>query len=225
MGRALKAGACVVALAAFVPSGAFARHGGHAGRCARSDEVTAIAATSVQQQLMVAALTCNQVARFNQFQTNFGPELRISDRTLMRMFLRLYGRRGAAEYHAFKTRLANNSEMRSIRGNHVFCEAASGVFEAALAPAKPSLAAFVSQVPVEDPSPVDSCQMTVATGLQGAMAVPAIYPTPKPAQFVDVSLATPPPPQPAAVASTPQPTPAAASPEKTKKGFFAGMFN
>lgn len=181
-----RTGVCALALLSVCASTAIAKHG-RSTKCAAPAEVTAIAATSIQQELMVAALTCNQIANFNAFQTNFGPELRTSDRTLMHMFLRLYGGRGEAEYHAFKTRLANNSEMRSIHGNQDFCTAAGLVFSAALATTKPSLSDFVSGVQVEDPSPVNSCQMQVTLTLAGAMAAPAILPRQKPAQFEDIS--------------------------------------
>src|SRR5271154_5108563 len=77
-----------------------------APRCATSDEVSAIQAAAIQQQLMVAALTCNQVEHFNAFQISYGKELRRSDASLEHMFRRLYAGRGEAEYHAFKTRLA-----------------------------------------------------------------------------------------------------------------------
>src|SRR5690242_18123231 len=129
--------------------------------CATQAEVTAIAATSIQQELMVAALTCNQIANFNAFQTNFSAELRASDRALMRMFNRLYGGRGASEYHGFKTRLANNSEIRSIHANSDFCSSAGAVFSAALAPIKPALRDVVAAVQVIDASPVDSCKLEV----------------------------------------------------------------
>jgi len=173
-------------------STALAKHG-RSTKCAAPAEVTAIAATSIQQELMVAALTCNQIANFNAFQTNFGPELRASDHTLMHMFQRLYGGRGESEYHAFKTRLANNSEMRSIHGNQDFCTAAGLVFGAALAATKPTLSDFVSGVQVADPSPVNSCQMQVTLSLSGAMVAPAILPRQKPAQFEDISAPVPPP--------------------------------
>ncbi|MBV9332189.1 MAG: hypothetical protein JOZ55_11605 [Alphaproteobacteria bacterium] len=200
--------------------------------------MTAIAATSIQQELMVAALTCNQIGNFNAFQTSFGPELRTSDRNLMTMFKRLYGGRGESEYHAFKTRLANTSEMRSIHGNRDFCTAAGLVFAAALAPAKPSLSDFVSGVQVEDPSPVDSCQMQVTASLSGVMAAaPEILPREKPLQFVDNTVATPGPAEPAMIgnaipgteqaAATGQPAAeAAAQPApKKKSGFLSGLFN
>ena len=235
MRRAFAVGFSGLALAAVPFSDAIAAHR-HLTHCAQPEEVTAIAATSIQQELMVAALTCNEITHFNQFQTDFGPELRASDRTLMHMFKRLYGGRGEAEYHAFKTRLANNSEMRSIHGNQDFCSAASLVFAAALASAKPALGDFVSGVQVSDPSPVDSCQMTVTASLNGAMAIPAIVPRPKPAEFEDLTLVMPAPsaetplnapaapvlvptPAPATSASAPKPT------EEKKKGILGGIFD
>ncbi|HEY3777228.1 MAG TPA: hypothetical protein VGL35_04150 [Rhizomicrobium sp.] len=152
-----------------------------APRCARPDEVTAIQAAMIQQELMVAALTCNEVAHFNEFQTSFGPELRESDARLARMFRRLYGaRHGEAEYHAFKTRLANHSSMRSIRDNANYCRDAGLVFGTALTSAKPTLREFVSGVQVVETSPVNSCEMRVRVGLAGASAAPDIVPRPNP---------------------------------------------
>jgi len=175
MGRKTVAG--LLALAAFaVGTDAWA-----AKRCARAEEVTAIQAAAIQQELMVAALTCSEISRFNAFQTSFGPELRSSDATLERMFKRLYGGgRGEAQYHAFKTRLANHSSMRSIRGNYDYCREASLVFGAALASDKPTLVAFVAGVPVVEELPVNSCGIRVAVGLAGAQALPNVTPRPRP---------------------------------------------
>lgn len=159
-----------------------------APRCARPDEVTAIQAAMVQQELMVAALTCNEIAHFNAFQTSFGPELRESDANLARMFRRLYGgRRGEAEYHAFKTRLANHSSMRSIRDNVGYCRDAGLVFGAALAASKPSLRDFVAGVQVVDDSPVGSCEMRVRVGFAGASAIPDVVPRPNPDRLASVA--------------------------------------
>ena len=150
-------------------------------KCARPDEISAIQAAAIQQELMVAALTCNEIPRFNAFQTGYNKELRTSDGALQRMFVRLYGgRQGQSEYHAFKTRLANNSSMRSIHGITDFCHDASEVFAAALGPERPSLTAFVSGIEVSDPSPINSCQITVAVGLAGAKIVPNVVPKPNP---------------------------------------------
>ncbi|HEY5047443.1 MAG TPA: hypothetical protein VII49_05435 [Rhizomicrobium sp.] len=159
-------------------------------KCARPDEVTAIQASAIQQQLMVAALTCSEIPRFNAFQRGYSKELRGSDGTLHRMFLRLYGaRQGESEYHAFKTRLANNSSIRSIHGNQDFCREASQVFAAALGSEKPSLAGFVSGIEVTEQSPVDTCSINVAMGLAGARVAPNVVPRPNPIR--NASLAAP----------------------------------
>ncbi|HET7334683.1 MAG TPA: hypothetical protein VFI93_06145 [Rhizomicrobium sp.] len=151
-------------------------------KCARPDEVTSIQVAAIQQELMVAALTCSQIDSFNAFQTGYSKELRSSDAMLHKMFRRLYGRsQGAAEYHAFKTRLANDSSIRSIRNNRDYCEETKKVFIAALGQeARPTLAAFVSGIQVREESPVNSCEIRVAVGLQGVKTAPNVVPKPNP---------------------------------------------
>lgn len=151
------------------------------GKCAKADEVTAIQVAAVQQELMVAALTCNEVTNFNAFQTGYGPELRASDATLHKMFKRIFGpRQGEAQFHAFKTRLANDSSIRSINDNQGYCHETAAVFASALAPAKPTLAVFVSGVTVQQDSPVNSCDIRVASALPGLGGSAASYIMPKP---------------------------------------------
>lgn len=189
MGRALKTGA--VALAAIMAAaGAAARQTTVLGaKCAKPDEVSAIQTAAVQQQLMVAALTCSEIARFNSFQTDFGPELRASDATLSHMFKRLYGAsQGEAEYHAFKTRLANDSSIRSIHDNVNYCRQAGTMLTTALAAQKPPLVTFVSAVQVTEESPVNSCELRVAMTAPAAAASASMTSGAVPA----VTAATPP---------------------------------
>jgi hypothetical protein len=182
MGRYLGVGAVAIS-AVMAASGALA-----VPKCAKPVEVTAIQAAAIQQELMVAALTCNEISNFNAFQTGYSAELRSSDATLERMFKRLFGPgRGEAEYHAFKTRLANNSSMRSIKNNPDYCREAGEVFAAALGPQRPTLANFVSGIPVNDPSPVDSCEIKVAVGLVGAKVAPNVVPKPNPLRLANLN--------------------------------------
>jgi hypothetical protein len=196
MGKRLMAGACLLAFA--FTYGGVAEAAKHKARppanCAQPSEVTSIQVTAVQQQLMVAALSCDPagtpdgqkqfVSKFNQFQVAYGPELRKSDAAMLRMFKRLYGvRRGDDEYNAFKTRAASHSEIKRIHGFSDFCKAADLVFAAALVPEKPSLSNFVSGVQVEEQSPVNSCQISVAFSLSGTQAAINILPKPKPADL------------------------------------------
>jgi hypothetical protein len=200
-------------------------------KCARPDEVSAIQAAAIQQQLMVAALTCDQIASFNAFQTSFGPELRTSDSKLEHMFKRLFGAgKGEAEYHSFKTRLANDSSIRSIRDNQTYCHATSMVFAAALAPEKPVLTDFVAGIPVTDSSPVDTCELRVAGGLTGVPAA-VIVPRPNPLRLAMEEAPVVPMTAPT-VAPAPQvpavQQPAAdpkKDPDKKPSGWLSGIFN
>jgi hypothetical protein len=175
MGR--KAGISAIALAMMAAaSGAMG-----AAKCTSSAEVTAIQAAAIQQDLMVAALTCSQIDRFNAFQTGYSKELRTSDNTLQRMFRRLYGIGGGdAAYHAFKTRLANNASIHSIHDNEGYCHDASVVFDAALITDKPTLASFVSGIGVSEKGPVDSCVLTVNAAFPGTTHSAFIVPKPNP---------------------------------------------
>lgn len=177
-----------------------------APKCATTDEVTAIQAAAIQQQLMVAALTCNQVEHFNSFQTSFSKELRRADASLEHMFRRLYGGHGESEYHAFKTRLANDSSIRSIHDNQGYCHDAGMVFEAALIADKPTLASFVSGIEVLEQGPVDSCQMKVAVAFSGAL--PPVEPKPNPLRMASLQAAPAPLATPSAPAAMPTAVPA-----------------
>jgi hypothetical protein len=155
-------------------------------KCANPSEVSAMQASAVQQLLMDAALTCGDDARtaYNAFQTSFGPELRKSDKLMLRMFQRVSGySAGDKAYNLFKTELASKAELRRVHGHADFCREANLVVTAALAPAKPKLSDFVAGIPVSDVDTsggVGSCDIQVAVTLQGAMATPQIVPTPNP---------------------------------------------
>jgi hypothetical protein len=178
-----KMGACVIALSLSWTSIAEARG------CARPGEVSAIQVSAIQQELMDAALGCGAeaTAQYNTFQRVFGPELRKSDAVLLRMFKRIDGHaKGDAAYNAYKTRAAANAELRRDRGITDFCRTAHRVFQAALAPDKPLLDDFVAGVPVNEASPVDSCEISVAMTFEGVSAAPAILPLPRPVLPGDV---------------------------------------
>jgi len=179
MRSALVAGVCVLALC--VAGSAAPR--GKPLKCASPDEVTAMQAASIQQELMDAALTCGDVARdnYNAFQTRFGTDLRATDKVMLKMFGRVMGRaKGDKAYNLFKTELAARSELRRTHNHDDFCQEANLVAAAALGPSKIELADFVSDVPVVDVAGgVNSCAVQIAVGLAGAKAV-GIVPRPNP---------------------------------------------
>jgi hypothetical protein len=154
-------------------------------QCASAAEISAIQVEAVHEELSDASLACGDraVDRFNQFQKRFLTELRRSDALMLSMFKRLYGvAKGNAAYDAYKTRaIAHAEQRRTIPGAaENFCKAADIVFAAALAPDKPVLEDFVAGVPVEESSPVDSCEIKVTVALQGVAAAPSVMPTPRP---------------------------------------------
>jgi len=112
--------------------------------CTAAQELAAIKTASVQQELMVAALSCNATPRYNQFVTTFQESLQASDRALQAFFRRVAGRGGTAAYHAFKTRMANAASRKSITHITNFCDAAEVMFVTALDSGPPNLAGFLA---------------------------------------------------------------------------------
>jgi len=131
-------------------------------RCVGSDDVYALRAAAVQQRLMVAALTCHATDRYNQFVISYRKDLQASDLALQKFFRRLNGQTGTADYHSFKTRLANASSMDSIRDTS-YCANAEATFTAALAVRNASLRTFLADKPAADENAYSSCAVITAS--------------------------------------------------------------
>lgn len=132
--------------------------------CAHPNEMAAVRTAAVQQRLMVAALTCHATPSYNKFVVSYQKDLQASDRQLENFFRRLHGPRGTAEYHAFKTKLANESSMASIHDTG-YCDSAQQMFDEAQA--RPNLAAFMANREtaadtVFEPCPVITARATRA---------------------------------------------------------------
>ncbi|MGZ6009957.1 MAG: hypothetical protein ACXWLO_11785 [Rhizomicrobium sp.] len=104
-----------------------------------NDAMTALKVAAMQQELMVAALTCHEVARYNHFVLSRQPELIDSDNRLKAYFVQRSG--SEAGYHTFKSELANASSLRSVRAADLFCARADSEFD--LADRQMSLSALV----------------------------------------------------------------------------------
>jgi hypothetical protein len=103
-----------------------------AAPCAEQRDMQALKTASLQQRLMVAALTCRDVPSYNRFVVTYQKELQASDARLLKFFKKTgAGERG---YHSYKTHLANGSSMTSLKDNH-FCADADASFQAALSKA------------------------------------------------------------------------------------------
>jgi hypothetical protein len=114
--------------------------------CVGPDEMSALRTAALQQELMVAALSCHAVDRYNRFVLSHQADLIDSDSRLKAFFVRRDARSGEASYHTFKTELANDASLRSIRETQSFCADAADAFDLASRPV--SLAAFVASQPL-----------------------------------------------------------------------------
>jgi hypothetical protein len=89
--------------------------------CAGPGDAAAVNARALQTELMVAALTCGEQERYNQFVTRFKSELGEQGRKLRQMYNRAYGGAGEAQLNRMVTRLANEASQRNLADPSGFC--------------------------------------------------------------------------------------------------------
>lgn len=111
-------------------------------RCVGPQDDLAMKTSTMQQALMVAALSCGDASLYNGFVLSHRAELQRADAMLMAFFVRDNGERGEADYHAFKTKAANVSALESAHDSAGYCANAERLFAAALNGT--DLATFVS---------------------------------------------------------------------------------
>jgi hypothetical protein len=125
--------------------------------CARPEEAMALKTAALQQELMVAAFSCDDIGAYNRFVTSHQRELQDSDATLLGHFQRAGQRTGMENYNTYKTALANDFSLTSLRGGRAFCYAADAAFGDAFNARNPSVASFVSAQPVEETGDYPAC--------------------------------------------------------------------
>lgn len=165
-GSVLKTGVAALALC-MLTGNAWA-----AASCARPQDVTALQVAALQQQLMVAAFSCNNAADYNRFVISHRRELQESDRALMGFFLRQDADKGTDNYNAYKTGLANDSSLRSARDPR-FCRSAKAAFDDAFKH-EGSVAELVSQRPSLARTGYASCAPSAQEGVLMADATPSL---------------------------------------------------
>ena len=147
-----------------------------ASECASPSDQAALKTAAVQQQLMVAALSCHDVYEYNRFVLGHRSELINSDDALKAYFQKGDKQHGTATYNKYKTELANAASLRSSREPDSFCDAAARAFDAVLRPA--SLATIVASVDLIADAPGASCPVLAENQLMPAFtAQPAVRPS------------------------------------------------
>src|ERR1700743_429788 len=121
--------------------------------CTDRSDAMALKTAAVQQELMVAAFTCGDTDGYNRFVTAYQPQLQQSDADLLAYFQRTGS---TADYHSYKTSLANDFSLISTRNNQ-FCDAANAAFDEALGQGHPALTQIVADQPVTVNEDGDTC--------------------------------------------------------------------
>ena len=141
------------------------------GSCAQPQDLTVLQTAALQQQLMVAAFSCRDIAAYNNFVISYQGALQESDRALLKFFLQRNARTGDDDYNAFKTLLANDSSLRSLNDPE-FCSDADLSF-AVVRQHRDSLAELVA----ERPSPIQTGYMSCLPGAREPTLVADATPT------------------------------------------------
>lgn len=100
--------------------------------CTTQNELSALRTAALQQQLMVAGLTCHASDAYNRFVLAYRPELQKSDAELKAYFIRRGGEHGEADYDTFKTKLANLASFSDSTDGRAYCANARVNFEMAM---------------------------------------------------------------------------------------------
>ncbi len=128
-----------------------------AAACASPSEKAALDVRVLQSELMVAALTCGENARYNAFAQKYEPQLVALGESLRGYFARAYGKSGEYHMDQFVTRLANDATVRRTQFSMPqYCSNAVNLFNSVLA-AQTELSEYINQTPFVGGSGIESC--------------------------------------------------------------------
>ena len=105
---------CVVAGALF------AGQAGAAGICALPQDAVAVQTAALQQEMMVAAFECHDIASYNNFVLSHQTALQQADAALLAYFTRVHPQTAFDDYNFYKTELANASSLHFLHDRQ-FC--------------------------------------------------------------------------------------------------------
>ena len=100
--------------------------------CVGDRDLAALNARVLQTELMVAALSCDERTRYNEFMTSFGDTLAGRGSDLRNFFKRTAGGQGTTRMNSLITRLANDASKQSQMQADTYCKFASDLFEEVL---------------------------------------------------------------------------------------------
>lgn len=131
--------------------------------CATDRDMAALNARVVQTELMVAALSCEERTRYNEFATSFQNVLVGRADDLRSFFQRTAGKQGSTRMNALVTRLANDASRESQNRADTYCQFASELFDEILKTPPVSFNAVVDKPWIAERHGVRSCNSTSAS--------------------------------------------------------------
>ncbi|MGB8273988.1 MAG: hypothetical protein WCF16_01820 [Alphaproteobacteria bacterium] len=129
-----------------------------AATCALADEKIALDTRTLQSELIVAALSCNEKARYGAFVKKFEQVLVANGDSLRQYFRRAYGAAGETHMNRLVTVLANGASARSMgQNNSVYCANEAALFTQVLALSPQELPVFVARLTFADDHGITPC--------------------------------------------------------------------
>jgi hypothetical protein len=130
--------------------------------CVVPAQENALQVRMLQNELMVAALTCNQKAAYNGFVMRFKPQLSTEGKHLQSFFSQQYGSRSTKELNGFITRIANESSRRGMVQRGAFCRQAENIHSGSVNLNPAGLASYAKQFSFAGNHGFALCPTTVA---------------------------------------------------------------
>jgi hypothetical protein len=127
--------------------------------CAKPDEKEAFDVTGLKTHLMIAALACGSVDKYNTFVLHNRPALVKQDAKLAAYFSRAFGRGKVGQDHldSYKTDLANVQQQQRSRDAQ-FCATSDSLFGQAMAGSNSAdIGVLATSTPIAQPVFVPSC--------------------------------------------------------------------
>lgn len=121
--------AFILCVASASPSLADTKGKARPGYCASDRDLAALNARVLQTELMVAALSCDEKQRYNNFVNAYRDVLFDRGQALQALFKRAHGAKANARLNAFITKLANDASQQVRTKGDGYCVFAGELFE------------------------------------------------------------------------------------------------
>ena len=129
-----------------------------AAACVTQKEDISLQTRTLQTELMVAALSCNEAARYNAFVKAYRPQLMESHSDISNYFKRTSTGSAKKDTNAFMTHLANDASLRSSKDKAAFCASAKKIFSQTLKPGGVNMARYVQKIDAAQNHGMKACQ-------------------------------------------------------------------